>query len=168
MKTIRGIQVLALACLGTAACGGAVRSAPTLGPVPIESRIFRDNAGGIRYTAERVIRDATSWTEVWKEATSAQATPPSLPEVNFERNMLLMVAAGRMTVMDAIRVDSVGSREELTEAGRRQEVLAVYYTLVRGCPPSRREAYPVEIVRVRRSTSDVRFIARSESGPGCQ
>ena len=149
-------------------CGGAVRAGPTLGPVPIEARIFQDNAGGIRSASERVIRDLTTWEQVWQEATSTQATRPALPDVDFERQMLLLVSAGRLSVVDRINVDSVGTRQEISEAGRRQEVLAVYYTILRGCPPSTREAFPIEIVRVRRFADNVRFLSVTVPGPGCR
>jgi hypothetical protein len=149
------------------ACAGNVRPGPPLGPIAIESRLFSDNAGGIRNATERVIRDSATWRTVWREVTSTQATVPAMQTVDFQQNMLLLVAAGRMTIADAIRIDSVGNRSEMTEAGKRQDVVAVYYTIIRDCPPSTREAYPVEIVRVRRSAAEARFFKKSESGPGC-
>jgi hypothetical protein len=162
------MKLIGVATVAVFASGCAARTGPTLGPVPIEARLLRDNGGGIRSSSERVIRDAAAWQQVWSEATSSQATPPPLPDVDFNRQMLLVVSAGRMSVVDGVSVDSVGTRAELTEAGRRQDVLAVYYTVLRGCPPSTREAYPVEIVRVRKFDGNVRFVAGSAPGAGCR
>jgi hypothetical protein len=154
--------------LGVALSACAARTGPALGPVPIEANVFQDNAGGIRTKSERVIRDAATWQQVWQEATSAQATRPPLPEVDFTRQMLLLVSTGRMSVVDGVNVDSVGARVEVADGGRKQEVLAVYYSVVRGCPASTREAYPVRIVRVRRFQDNVRFISATVPGPGCR
>ena len=156
------------ALLLSSACASAPRPGPPLGPIAIESRLFRDNAGGIRNAVERVVRDSTAWRATWTEVTSTQSDRPPLTAVDFSQNMVLVVAAGRMTIADAIRVDSVGNRSEMNEAGKRQDIVAVYYTIVRDCPPSTREAFPVEIVRVKRSMSQVRFFKKSEAGPGCQ
>ena len=73
-----------------------------------------------------------------------------------------------MSIVDGIRVDSVGTRQELNVAGRREEVLAVYYSLVKGCPPRTQEAYPVEMVRVRSFAGTVRFVPATVPGPGCR
>ncbi len=168
MITVRQ-RLLAASTLLLVACAGAkVQSGPPLGPVAIEQRLFRDNAGGIRNAEERVIKDSTTWRDVWRLVTSTQATVPTVPSVDFKQNMVLVVAAGRMTIADAIRVDSVGNRAETNEAGKRVGIVAVYYTITRDCPASTREAYPVEIVRVRHSESTVRFFTKSEAGPGCR
>jgi hypothetical protein len=162
-------QLLAASALLLGACAGArVQSGPPLGPVAIEQRLFRDNAGGIRNVEERVIKDSTAWRDVWRLVTATQATVPPVPTVDFRQDMLLVVAAGRMTIADAIRVDSVGNRAETNQAGKRVGIVAVYYTITRDCPSSTREAYPVEIVRVRKSESTVRFFTKSEQGPGCR
>jgi len=163
-------QQLTAACvLVLCACASAkVNSGPPLGPVAIEQRLFRDNASGIRNAEERVIMDSTTWRDVWRLATATQATQPPVPSVDFRQNMLLVVASGRMTIADAVRVDSVGNRAEMSQAGKRVGIVAVYYTITRDCPASTREAFPVEIVRVRRSESTVRFFSRSEAGPGCR
>ena len=141
---------------------------PPMAPLSIDARILRDDAGGIQSKEERVIRDSTEWRDIWGRATSRQSRPAALPQVDFRNNMVVLVATGAMTVADEIHIDSVASRTERTDAGRTQEVVWVYYSVVRDCPASTREAFPMEIVRVRRSTATVRFNQKTERGPNCR
>jgi hypothetical protein len=159
MRSVHGSTVVLAVLL--CACGRGVPSTPSpLGPVPIEARVFYDNGGGIRDSSQVVIRDAASLQDAWQRATSTQSSPPPAPEVDFDRQMLLLVSAGRMSPDDQIRVDSVGVRREVAVSGGNQDVLAVQYTITEGCRRFNRDAYPVEIVRVRRYDGEVRFIGR--------
>lgn len=139
-----------------------------LGPVPVEARVFYDNGGGIRDSGQVVIRDVATLQDVWQRATSTQSSPPPMPSVDFGRQMLLLVSAGRMSPDDEIHVDSVGVRREVAAAGGQHDVLAVQYTITQGCRRFNRDAYPVEIVSVRRYDGEVRFIGRRERATGCR
>jgi hypothetical protein len=153
--------VLALA----AACG---RGAPAAwSPVPESSRVYYDNSGGIQDSLRTVVRDAATLATVWRQATSRQSAPPAQPAVDFDREMLLLVAAGRKTPEDQIRVDSVAVRRERDASGRTEEFLAVAVRTVVGCRRFRADAYPLEIVRVRRYAGDVRFVERRAPAEGC-
>ncbi|HSJ10167.1 MAG TPA: hypothetical protein VK928_09645 [Longimicrobiales bacterium] len=136
--------------------------------MPIEARLLYDNGGGVRDSGQIVIRDAETLRRVWTQATSTQSTPPAAPEVDFQRQMLLLVSSGRMSPDAEIHVDSVGARRERTADGREQEVLAVQFTITEGCRRFNRDAYPVEIVRIRRYDGEVRFHGRRERASGCQ
>jgi hypothetical protein len=161
MKSVIGPTLALTVLLG--ACGRGVPSTPSpLGPVPIEARVFYDNGGGIRDSSQVVIRDAAALQEAWQRATSTQSSPPPVPEIDFGRQMLLLVAAGRMSPDDQIHVDSVGVRREVAVSGGNRDVLAVQYTITEGCRRFNRDAWPVEIVRVRRYDGEVRFIGRRE------
>lgn len=150
-----------------AACGGATTAVDPLGPVPIESRLFQGNDGGIRDSMTVVIRDAASYAEVFGRATSMQSAPAQAPAVDFEREMVLVVAGGRMSPADEIHVDSVGVRRESTPTGS-EEVLAVIFTITKGCISFNRDAYPVEMVTVRRYAGAVRFIGRQRPAANCR
>lgn len=161
MRVVSGPAVVLAVMLG--ACGRGVPATPSpLGPVPIEARVFYDNGGGIRDSSQVVIRDAAALQEAWQRATSTQTSPPPAPEIDFDRQMLLLVAAGRMSPDDQIHVDSVGVRREVAVSGGNRDVLAVQYTITEGCRRFNRDAYPVEIVRVRRYDGEVRFIGRRQ------
>jgi hypothetical protein len=95
---------------------------------------------------------------VWRRATRRQASTPPIPDVNFNRQMVLVVTAGRMKTGDEIHVDSVGTLE-----GR---VRAVVTTRAQ-CGTIPTGAYPFEIVRVPRSTQPVEFIERRAKGADC-
>lgn len=160
MRIASGLTVLLAGF--AAACGGGPGAPAPLGPVPVDARVFYDNGGGIQDSSQVVIRDAASLQDVWQRATSTQGSPPPPPEIDFDRQMLLLVSAGRMSPDDQIHVDSVGVRREVDVSGGTHDVLAVLYTITEGCRRFNRDAFPVEIVRVRRYNGEVRFVGRRE------
>lgn len=140
----------------------------TLGPVAGDSRLYSDNTGGYTDSARIVIRDADGWVSAWDRATSTQTNPLQRPSVDFGQNMVLVVAAGRMTPEDQIRVDSVGVRSVRTESGALEDVFEVVVRTVEGCGRLQVEAFPFEIVRTRRFEGEVRFVERRSSTEGCE
>ena len=138
-----------------------------LGPVSTASRLYSDNAGGFVEAERRVVRDDAEWATVWERATSHQASPPSRPSVDFAANMVVLVAAGRMTPEDRIRVDSVGVRSVRTESGSMEDVFEIVVRTIEGCGRLRVDAYPFEIVRTRRFDGPVRFVERQATVEGC-
>lgn len=165
----RPILILGAALL--AACrGGAAPATPTpsFNPVTTAERLYYDNGGGIQEALRLVIRDATALADVWQRVTSRQVEPPPAPRVDFTREMLLVVAAGRMTPEDEIRVDSVGIRSETTATGRTERVMAVIVRIREGCRRFNADAYPLEVVRVRRFDGPVNFVERREQAVDCR
>lgn len=170
-RAARRITLLStLLVAGTfAGCRGGAPPAPrALAPITIEARLWRADDGGIPDSTEVVIRDAAAMRDLWTRATSMQATPPELEDIDFRRQMVVMVAAGRMAPADEIRIDSVGVRIEPTAGGGRQEVLAVQYTITENCGRFAGDAYPVEIVRVSRYDGQVRFLGRRQRSESCR
>jgi hypothetical protein len=163
-------QFVLLVCsaAAAAACAGAPRAANPLGPVALDARLLYDNSGGIQDSAQVVIRDAQTFSDYWRRATSTQDSPPPVPDVDFRRDMVLLLAGGRMSPDYEVRIDSAGVRLESTAEGRQQEVLAVVYTVVEGCRRFTHDAYPVEFVRLRRYDGAVRFVGRRELAAGCR
>jgi hypothetical protein len=150
-----------------AACGGAAVPRP-LGPVPVEARLFYDNGGGIRDSSTVVIRDAPTLQRYWAQATSTQSSPPPAPTIDFNNQRALLVSGGRMPPDNEIHVDSAGIRAEPTADGKEKDVLAVHFTITEGCRRINRDAYPVEIVRIRKYDGEVRFNGHRERPTNCR
>lgn len=138
-----------------------------LGPVSGQSRLYADNTGGFTDSLRLVVRDEEGWDEVWQRATSGQTSPPPRPTVDFQESMVVVVAAGRMTPEDRIRVDSVGVRSVRTEAGTLEDAFEIVIRTVQGCGRLRVDAFPFEIIRTRRFEGPVRFIERRSTAEGC-
>jgi hypothetical protein len=167
-RIIRGFSALAFVVtplLG--ACGGGAAAPRPLGSVPLEAQLFYDNLTAIRDSLTVVIRDVETLRRYWTDATRAQSSPPQVPQVDFERQMVLLVAGGRMPLEFQIRIDSAGVRNEPTADRKQRDVLLVNYTVIESCRRSR-DAYPVEIVRIRKYDGEVRFTGRREPATGCR
>ena len=143
-------------------CGRAPALPAPLGPVPETARLYYDDGGGLTDSTRLVVRGEAMWQEVWQRATARRSAPPPLPVIDFGRDMVLVVAAGRMTPEDQIRVDSVGVRRERTADGEDRDALTVIVRTIQGCGLFASEAYPVEIVRVRRFDGPVNFVERRQ------
>jgi predicted small lipoprotein YifL len=146
-----------------AACGGggpALPPPPTPMPPPVP--LYQDNGGGIRDSTRIVIRDAGTLEEYWSRATSPQSSPPPVPVVDFDRQMIILVALGRATPEEEIHVDSLLVRRELNAAGDRVETLAIVVRTVHGCGRFRTEAFPLEIVRARTFDGPIRWEERRQ------
>lgn len=159
--------LLALVVLAIAGCAPRAPLYQPLGPVPDAARLYYDDGGGIRDSTRHVVRGETLWREIWEQATAPRYSPPPLPVIDFSQEMVLVVGAGRMTPEDRIQVDSVGVRRERTAEGRDRDVLAVVVRTVQGCGRFDADAYPLEIVRVRRFDGPVNFIERREQPTEC-
>lgn len=165
---LSGFALLPVLTLAAAACGGRAAAPTPLGPVPAQARLLYDNGGGVRDSGQVVVRDANTLREVWQRATSTQSSPPAVPTIDFGKDMVVMVAGGRMSPSNEIHVDSAGVRKERTPAGKEADVLAVHFTITEGCARINRDAYPVEMVRIRRWEGEVRFIGRRERAVNCR
>jgi hypothetical protein len=170
--------VLTLTSLFVAACGGDPE-APTpppapaqqqdvLGPVSTASRLYSDNAGGFTDSTRIVVRDEEEWNGVWERATSHRANTVPRPAVDFTEYMVVVVAAGRMTPEDQIRVDSVGVRSVRNESGDLEDVYEIVVRTTEGCGRLRVDAFPFEIIRTSLFEGPVRFVERRTALEGCR
>ncbi len=170
--------VVALALVGLVVAGGCGRggsggggpaaagpSGPVWSPIPSAARIYYDNSGGIRDSLRLVVRDNATLNQVWTQATSGQTSPPPAPTIDFGREMLLVVGAGRKTAEEQIRVDSVAV-QRVPAAGGEQTLFAVI-RLTEGCQRFNIDAYPLEIVRVNRFEGPVEFVERRSRSEDC-
>ena len=145
-------------CTLVAACHRGAAGMEMLTPVLSTARVYYDDGPAFRDSVRMVVRDGAAWRTVWAQATSAQPAPPPLPAVDFEREMVLVVGAGKMTPGDQIHVDSAGVRRDF--------FVAVVRTIVQ-CRPFPADAYPLEIVRVTRSDKTATFVERRERATNC-
>lgn len=164
-----GTALLAAALAALCACGrGGPPPAPSLTPVAERATLYYDNAGGVQDSLRMVVRDQDGLRRIWERATSAQPAPPPFPQVDFDRDMLLVVAAGRMSPDDEIRVDSVAVRRDPAAPRDRREVLTAVVRTTEGCRRLNADAYPLEIVRVRRFDGPVEWTERRGRADGCR
>ncbi len=159
----------ALAAFTLTACGrGRPTSPAPAGPFPAAVQLYYDNGGGIQDSLRSVVRQQAEFQRLWQNATSKQSSPPTAPQVDFGRDMVVVVSSGRLTPDDQIRVDSVGITREMNAAGRMAEVLNVFVRTTMGCRRFNADAYPLEIVRLRRFDGQVKFVERRGQAEGCR
>ena len=157
-----------VASLILSGCGGGPPPPPPLAPVPQSARLYYDDSGGLTDSLRMVVREPARWNEVWQRATARRDNPPPLPDVNFDDDMVLVVAAGRMSPGDRIRVDSVGFEEARKPDGSTEEVMSVVVRTTRACGSFSGDAYPLEIVEVRNYDGRVQFLERSQKPADCR
>ncbi len=148
--------------LGLVLIGPCGRQPAGLSPVLPTQRIYYDDrppAGQFRDSTRLVIRDAQGWDDVWTRATAAQSPRPEQPVIDFGREFVLVVGAGRLSPGDQVRVDSVGTRGKY--------FVAVVRTIL-ACQRFPGDAYPLEIVKVPKTKKNVTFDERRERAQGCQ
>ncbi len=132
------------------------------GPPPMRTfsftRVYTGDGPGFPDSSRVAVRDLATWQSVWAQATADQPTPPPLPQIDFEQEMLLVVAAGQMFPGDEIHVDSVGTRDD--------QLVVVVRTVVQ-CQAFPTPAFPVEIVRTQRWNGFVQYLENRLQGPQC-
>jgi hypothetical protein len=158
-----------LFALAAAACGGSrpepaatsspARAPDTMAPVLAGGRVYYNDGPAFRDTVRQIVRDAASWQTMWKQVMSAQQSTVAAPTVNFDSEMIVVVAAGLMTPGDQIRVDSTGTR-----GGR----FVVVVRTTAECQPFPASIYPHEVVRVTRSTLPVEWVEHVQRAPTCR
>jgi len=129
-----------------------------LTPVVSEARVYYDDSPAFRDSVRLIVRDQTAWQTQWRRATSLQATPPPLPAIDFDREMAVLVGAGRMSPGDQIHVDS---------AGVQGDYFVVWVRTIVQCRRFSGDVCPLEIVRVVQSDKPGHFIERRERGASC-
>jgi hypothetical protein len=105
------------------------------------------------------VRDLNSWSDVWTRATAAQSPRPEQPAVNFDRELVLVVGAGRQSPGDQIRVDSVGTQGKY---------FVVVVRTILACQRFASDAYPLEMVKIPKTDKTITYQERRERAAGCQ
>ena len=158
-----------LTCLSLTACGGApdTPSPEELPPITQPDRLYRDAVSGVAESVRLVIRDRSTLEDLWLQATSEQLETPALPEIDFEREMVLVAGAGRMTTEDGIEIEGAGVRRRRTQQGNEEDVLIIQVRTVRGCGRVTADAYPVDIVKVSRFDDRVQWEEETDQVTDC-
>ena len=151
------LAVLVTACGGKRATTIVLPSAPTFTAIGPAARLYYNDSPGLRDSVRAVIRDAAEWASRWRQITSTQASPPSLPAIDFAKEMVLMAGAGRMNPGDQIKIDSVSVQDQS---------IAVVVRTTTECRPFPGEAYPLEVVRIVASPKRVVWLERGGKS-GC-
>jgi hypothetical protein len=162
---------LAVTCL-VLGCGGG--NSPQVAPPPPNrtfpvsdaDRLYRDDRS--RMDSVRVaITDLETLRGWWAQATAETPPPkPALPQIDFTREMVLLVSAGGRNQGDRIRVDSVGVEMRYEEGGRAREGWFAVVRTTPDCNPFPGVAYPLEFVRMTRVMGTVEFRERFVPCPG--
>ncbi len=131
-----------------------------LGPLPEDAVVYYDDRGGVTYRARIVVLDEDEWDEIWNRATATRSQPPSRPQVDFETQMLLVIAAGASEPGDKTKVDEAGVGEDTLHD---VPVFEVHVREVKGCSAGVAvDIFPVLMVRVPRYDGPVSFIESRE------
>ncbi len=118
--------------------------------------IYQSGRSGVVKPAQAVVRDSASWRTWWDRIVANRGNKPPLPTVEFDREMVVLVASGRTRANGfKVSIDSV-----LVGNGR----LVVYSTDVgpgSSCVSGSTSNQPVAVVRVPRHSEPARFVTRS-------
>ena len=151
-----------------AACGGSELTQPSDSSQPPETALtlvrLRDDPYSFSYYSgldrpERlVIRDAEAWRAVWNQIYLRQQPVPSLPSVDFSREMMVVVALGaRSSGGYSILLD--GASEA---ANNGIEVVVNSSSPASDCIVTAAFTQPVDIARVSVRAGAVTFVERSQ------
>lgn len=114
---------------------------------------------GLRTSARLVIRDAVSWETIWKEIHGGVRPMPTLPEVDFSREMMVVAAMGeRGTGGYGILLER--ATEDRAD-GTAISVLSI--SPGKHCIVTLALTAPVDIAKLPLRAGPVRFYERSET-----
>ena len=159
MKRVLSLSLLLLACAGISVLS-ANQNIDKGTPVPF-TELDPNRPGprrslvinsGILDPLRVVIRDRDDWLETWKLISIPRFPRPPLPEIDFSREMLIVVAMGqRNTGGYDVIVDGVYERD------KKLEVDVKSTSPGRRCGVTGALTEPVDVVRVQKSDYPVVF-----------
>lgn len=167
MNIIKGGQfvflvVVLISCFGFSLLKAGQEGANAGTPVPITPLREQCDSCGPRHSFEVytgitdrqriVIRDREAWRDVWKRIYSLMSPTPPLPEVDFSKEMLVVVSlGGRGTGGYAIIIDGACERDD------KLEVTVRSVSPGKNCMTTQALTAPVDIVRVPKTQRSVVF-----------
>jgi len=107
---------------------------------------------GIRDPIRTVIRDSTAWRRIWERINRPFMPAPSLPVIDFDREMIVVASLGTRpsggydVVINGAEQDSTGIQISIRVA-----------TPAAGCPVSAVTTQPIDLARIAASDQPVRF-----------
>lgn len=106
MSLIPGISTLFAALLLIACTDLAIA-----GSIPIRT-LAKGAFSQIQTRSELVIKDEARWKEVWEKHSGAGGSAKTMPDVDFSKEMVLVVAMGRQTTggygVEVVKAESSG------------------------------------------------------------
>jgi hypothetical protein len=135
-----------LVAVALAACAAGVPSGSGGTPAELSFETLLDEvSSGLHGRRRDVVRDEAAWARLWAQIHEGVTPQPSLPPVDFSRDMLIAVATGtRPSGGFDIKIESVARR------GDRLEVVVHETCPAPGDRVSMGLTQPVEVVRVER------------------
>jgi hypothetical protein len=138
----------ALPILVAASCGHGGGTAQESREIVVK-RLVRQAASGFERPEQRIVRDPAEWQRTWAQLRSPEATAP---DVDFQREMVVVVAAGRRNSGGFdIAVQAVHAR------AHHLEVVVRTTEPGEGCVVTGLLTSPVDVVVLPRSSLPVRF-----------
>ncbi|HEY9225754.1 MAG TPA: hypothetical protein VIP11_03850 [Gemmatimonadaceae bacterium] len=120
--------------------------------------LYRNAKSALPTSVRLAILDTMDWSAIWKRIVGPASTAP-VPEVDFSREMLLIVGMGQAPCMGyQINVDTVFRDKD-------KRIYAVVRERHHGkrCGCLNEVVSPVDVIRVPRSIRPVTFLERQES-----
>lgn len=130
------------------------------GGVPLDDTelVLRDQYTGFVDRERLVIRDAQAWSAFWSQAHSRVMPEPSVPSIDFSRNIVVAAAMGtRPNGGYSIQV------RQVYELDGGLYVLVSERSPGPGCVTTQALTAPVAAVRVPRPGAPVTFVERSQT-----
>src|SRR5687767_7096449 len=123
--------------------------------------IEKGGFSGIQSATNIVVTNATQWTDIWKTHSAQKQPAKPAPEVNFEKETVLIVALGRKpTGGHSVEIKSV------EQSGNKVLVTATTRAPRPGGIQIQALTAPFHIVAVPKLTGEVQFKIENESPAG--
>ena len=142
--------------MAIAACGGP--GYPVGVVLSSAQLLYTDNQADFLEAEELVVRDQRAYEDVWARSGTRQVLRP----VNFDREMLVVLSAGRSSPGDSIQIQTAGEREEGFDD------FHIVYRVSTGCEEFPGASYPLQVVRLKRSDKTPVFEQRREQAARCR
>jgi hypothetical protein len=162
MNNFVRLSAFTFAILGSACTNSELSTSPPGTPIPVvrlrsEPYSFTYKSGFVN-PARLVVRDAAHWQTVWAQIQQGGSPVPSLPDIDFSREMLVVAAlGGRPTGGYSILIEGASEpSHNLTAVAIRS------ISPGRRCFTTQAVTEPVDIARLPRREGVVRFVERSE------
>ena len=118
-------------------------------PLDPSFKLYTDNVLGFADSARIIVRDTIVMRETWNQATKGQPTPLPMPIIDFNKELVVVAAGGRLKPGDVVSVDSIGTRGAATVVVVRTSI---------ACQPFPSDAFPFEIVKIPRLNGPIHFV----------
>ncbi|MDF1673226.1 MAG: protease complex subunit PrcB family protein [Vicingaceae bacterium] len=137
-----------LSCKSSQSSTSSVMEKVVFTPIELKS----GNNGGFKTKTNLVISTQEEFLKIWNQAFANYMNKETAPEVDFEKNIILLVALGEKTSGGyTIKVDNVIETKDNT-------VVNVLYTSPgKGCMTTESITYPFQIIQIEKPNKAILF-----------